>query len=272
MGSSGVSLGETELFRARSPIQEIVLAQRDDDRSINLTLDGVWQFDSHDEHVFHEVLVDVPMVLSPRPRSVAVLGGGDGLALRNVLRYGEVERAVLVEIDPLMIQMTREVAQMRDLCGASLADPRVEVRIEDAQTFLRDCDERFDVVICDFPACTDPALASLFTRELYGAVDRVGHADSVVSIQVSQDPPGFWDVLVEVDAVFAWTLPLLVELTTEGSPEPGWADFVVAARRPLAPTRPPAEGTRFFTLDRLPGLIVRNRSGDELEVAVEGDA
>jgi spermidine synthase len=262
---------ETELFRAQTALQEIVLARRDDG-SINLTLDGVWQFDSHDEHVFHEVLADVPMVLAPQVRSVLVLGGGDGLALRNVLRYPDVERAVLVEIDAAVIAMTREVEAMRELSASSLDDPRVQVRVEDAREYLRSTSERFDVVICDFPAATAPELAGLFSRQLYSDVDRVMHDESVASIQVSQDPPGFWDVLAEVEAVFPWAMPLLVELTTEGSPEPGWADFVVASRRARTPVRDPAEGTRFFTLERLPGLVIQNRSGDELEVAatIEG--
>jgi spermidine synthase len=254
----------SRLYNARSRLQEIELF-REPDGSIGLTLDGVWQFSSRDEHIFHEALVDPPMVMSPDPTRVLVLGGGDGLALRNVLRYEPVRRAVVCEIDPLVVEMTRTVPEMVELARDSLRDPRVEVVIDDALDFLLETDEVFDVVMCDFPACTRPELEPLFSGDFFGRLTRVTHPQSVIATQVSLDPPRFWEVLQAVELSFAWTLPLLVELEAAGSHEPCWADFVVASEAERAPVRALAPGLSFLTLEKLPRLAIKNRWGGFFE-------
>lgn len=255
---------ERVLYSERSPFQDIVLAQEPDGH-INLTLDDVWQFRSQDEHVFHEVLADTPILMAASPAKVLILGGGDGLALRNVLRYPAVEQVTLCELDPSVLQMTRTVPAMVELCQNSLADARVEVVAADAVCFIETVGERYDVVICDFPAQTSPELLRLFSREFFRKLAAVTHEQSVVSVQVSQDPEGFWPICDAVEASFAWLHPMLANMDVQGVEDDNWADFVVASQSAKAVRREPAPGLRFLSTARVSRLRIKNRSGDHFE-------
>ena len=104
------------------------------------------------------------------PPRVLVLGGGDGLALREVLRYPDVDEVTLVELDPAVLRLAREDRRLTGLNERSLADPRVTVVQGDAFSWVRTAPDRFDVVIADFPDPEDPATAKLYSVEFYGVV------------------------------------------------------------------------------------------------------
>jgi len=272
VSSSLTRADERILFDRQSAYQRVVLAEEPGGH-LNLTLDDVWQFRSQDEQVFHEVLADTPMLLAPDPRRVLILGGGDGLALRNVLRYPSVELASLCELDPAVIEMTREVPEMVALSEGALADPRVEVEIADARDWIRRGDRpRYDVIICDFPAATSAALADLFAAPLFAALAELAHDQTLISIQVSQDPAGFWPVCAAVEASFAWLCPLLVNLDLDGSEGHDWADFIVASPRPQRVRREPPPATRLLRGELIERLRIRTapRRGDVFETLEYG--
>lgn len=252
------------LFHRVSEHQEIELT-READGSLSLTIDGYWQFSTHDEHIFHEVLVDTAMVSATDPARVLVLGGGDGLALRNALRYPQVKRAVLCELDAAVIEMTRTVPQLIELSERSLEDPRVEVLTEDALVFLPRTTEQFDVVICDFPVPEDIHDSPLFNGDFYGQVARVLAPGGVVSVQVSREPDGFWPVLAAVESVLPGTQPRLARMADDL-----WANFILASHSPRAPCRPLAPGLGFLTATAVDDLVIRNREGDHFETAKFG--
>ncbi|KIG18875.1 Spermidine synthase [Enhygromyxa salina] len=256
------------LFSQRSPFQDIVLAQEPSGH-INLTLDDVWQFRSQDEHVFHEVLADTPIMMAASPASVLILGGGDGLALRNVLRYPAVRQVTLCELDPCVLTMTRTVPELVALSENSLADPRAQVIAADALAFVETADVRYDVVICDFPAVTSPELSRLFAPAFFRQLAAITHAHSVVSIQVSLDPAGFWPICAAVEASFAWLHPMLANLDAaadvDGGDDDNWADFVIASQTPQVLRTKPAAELRFLSHARVPRLRIKNRAGDRFE-------
>jgi spermidine synthase len=268
---------EVVLYERRSESQHVLL-ERDADGFISLTIDGHWQFSSRDEGIFHEMLADLPMVFAPRVARVLILGGGDGLALRNVLRYPGVQEVLLCELDAGVIEMARDVPEMVHLCEDAFADPRVRVQLGDAREWvngrltLNDA-PRFDVVICDFPACTDARLERLFDREFYAKVAGLMHEESVLSVQVSQDPPGFWGVVDSgLSPNFAFTWPSLVALGDPDSPGTDWADFSLAAherlrvRRALARTE-----TRSLVDGELEAYRITNRDRARFETGRYGD-
>jgi spermidine synthase len=131
-----------------------------------LFLDGKIQSAALDEFIYHEALVHPALVLHPRPRTVLVVGGGEGATLREVLRHRSVERAVMVDIDG------EAVAACKELLGpwhaGAFDDPRTELLHADARAWLEEHDERFDSIIVDI---TDPLAGGpsyrLFTREFY---------------------------------------------------------------------------------------------------------
>ncbi len=245
------------LFARRSGHQDIALI-RESDGSLSLTLDGYWQFSSRDEHVFHEVLVDTALCMAPRAESVLVLGGGDGLAVRNALRYPSVRRVVLCEIDPDVLEMTRTVPALVALSENSLKDPRVEVVVGDAGEFLPRTPDRFDVVVCDFPVQTGPEVAPDYTDGFFALLPRVLEDAGVVSVQVSLEPPEFWEVADAVTDVFPWTQPRLVALADDT-----WADFVLASATPQKPVRDLSPELRFLTAEKMETLVIRNRGPTE---------
>ena len=155
----------------RSAYQDIVVTESmsiGGQPDVRLFLNGDLQFSSIDEYRYHEALVH-PAMAGPHGR-VLVLGGGDGLALREVLRYPDVDQVTLVELDPAVLRLARQDHRLTRLNRQSLADPRVEVVETDAFGWVRTSPAPFDVVIADFPDPEEPATAKLFSVEFYGIV------------------------------------------------------------------------------------------------------
>ena len=203
-------------FQMRSQYQDIVLTERDDDT--RLFLNGDLQFSSVDEHRYHEALVHPAM--AGRHERVLVLGGGDGLALREVLRYPGVERAVEVDLDPDMLRLARENADLRRLNGDALADPRVEVVAADAFSWLRSADEQFDVVIVDLPDPDTEDLAKLYSVEMYGLIGRrVLSPGGRVVVQSGSPyfaPEAFWSIERSLGQAGLRSTPYHVDVPTFG--------------------------------------------------------
>jgi predicted membrane-bound spermidine synthase len=167
-----------------------------------------------------------------------------------------------------VIEMATTVPEMRVLTEDAFADPRVELVVGDAREFVVDAGARpaYEVIICDFPAATTPELEDLFRPAFFADLARSSAGpETVISVQVSQDPPGFWSVCAAVEASFPWLHPMLVNLDPEGGEDCDWADFIIASAAPRTVQRDPAEATRFMRTDLVERLRITNRSGDELE-------
>ncbi len=133
-----------------------------------LFLNNDFQFAVSFERIYHEAFVHIPMsVLEVLPGRVLILGGGDGLLLREVLKYPEVREVVLVDIDPKVIDMFRNKKSLAQLNDHAFQDPRVRVIVADAYQYARRSSEMFDMVFCDFPNPDDYDLAKLYSREFY---------------------------------------------------------------------------------------------------------
>lgn len=161
-----------------SAYQEIVITRRGND--LRLYLDGGLQFSTRDEYRYTESLV-YP-ALGGGAHSVLVLGGGDGLAARELLRQPGVQRIVQVELDPAVIELARTT--MRDANGGSLDNPHVQVVIDDAMRWLRGAHDRFDAVIVDLPDPDTPVLGRLYSTEFYALVSRVLAPNGLMVVQV----------------------------------------------------------------------------------------
>jgi spermidine synthase len=152
----------------RTPYQEVVVTESvsvSGNRDTRLYLNGDLQFSSVDEYRYHEALVHP--VLAGRHDRVLILGGGDGLALREVLRYPDVDEVTLVELDPEVIRLARQNERLRQLNEGAFADPRVQVVTADAFRWLRDNPRRFDSIIVDMPDPDSTATAKLYSVEFY---------------------------------------------------------------------------------------------------------
>ncbi|MEZ0342515.1 polyamine aminopropyltransferase [Mycobacterium sp. pV006] len=225
----------------RSAYQEIVLTRRGDD--MRLYLDGGLQFSTRDEHRYTESLV-YP-ALDERTRTALVLGGGDGLAARELLRHPTLERIVQVELDPAVIDLGRTT--LRPVNRGALDDPRVHVVVADAMTWLRAPHARppggFDAVIVDLPDPDTPALGRLYSTEFYVMITRVLAPDGRMVVQAGSPystPTAFWRTVSTVGSAGFGTTPYHVHVPTFGD----WG-FVLAHRgreapRPTVPANSPA--------------------------------
>jgi len=158
--------GAPIVYSAQSPYQRIVLTQSR--HTTRLFLNGQLQFSSDDEHRYHETLVHPAVAaLGHVPKHALVLGGGDGLAVRELLRYPELERITLVDLDPAVTEVFKNVPAARTLNQDAFADARVTVRNEDAFAFLDETQDSFDLAVVDFPDPGNYAVGKLYTLSFY---------------------------------------------------------------------------------------------------------
>ncbi|GAA1999210.1 polyamine aminopropyltransferase [Brevibacterium samyangense] len=167
--------GRQKLYRdpvivaERSEYQDIVVTQHLRTKDTRLFLNGDLQFASQDEYRYHESLVH-PVMNGPHAR-VLVLGGGDGMAIREVLKYPDVEKVTLVDLDSAVVDLALYDETISSLNGRSFEDPRVDYVSADAFTWLKENrTEPYDVVIADLPDPDGEATAKLYTIEFYGLV------------------------------------------------------------------------------------------------------
>jgi spermidine synthase len=213
----------------RSPYQEIVVTRRGDD--LRLYLDGGLQFSTRDEFRYTESLV-YP-ALGQNPRSVLILGGGDGLAARELLRQRSIDTIVQVELDPAVIELARTT--LREANGGSLDDPRVTVVLDDAMTWLRTVDRSFDAVLVDLPDPDTPVLGRLYSTEFYALASRALTAGGLMVVQAGSPystPTAFWRTVSTIESAGFAVTPYHVYVPTFGD----WG-FALARRGP-APPRP----------------------------------
>ncbi len=251
----------------RSDYQEIVVTESGATDDVRLFLDGDLQFSTTDEHRYHEALVH-PAVL-PGTRSVLVLGGGDGLAAREVLRHRSVERVVEVELDPEVLRLARTDPRMVAANEGSLDDPRVEVVVDDALRWLRTAQEQFDAVVVDMPDPDAPATAKLYSQEFYGLVARALAPGGRLAVQAGSPwfaPEAFWCIDATVAAAGLSTTTFHVDVPSFGD----WG-FVLAARgaAPVPSVDPAVAGQlQFLDGDVLAAATVfpRDRGRDRFRV------
>lgn len=148
-----------------SPYQRLVVTRKSND--IRLYLNNNLQFSSKDEYRYHEALVHPAMSSCPTPREVLVLGGGDGMAVREILRYPEVERITLVDLDPTMTELFSKHHFLASLNDHSFSSPKVQVINDDAFIWLTKNKNKYDVAIVDFPDPSNFSVGKLYSTSFY---------------------------------------------------------------------------------------------------------
>jgi spermidine synthase len=208
--------------------QEIVVTRRGNDT--RLYLDGGLQFSTRDEYRYTESLV-YP-ALGNGAHSVLVLGGGDGLAARELLRQPGISKIVQVELDPAVIDIARTT--LRAANDGSLDNPRVAVLTEDAMNWLRGPSvDRFDAVIVDLPDPDTPVLGRLYSTEFYALVAHALAPGGLMVVQAGSPfstPTAFWRTVSTIRAAGYAVTPYHVHVPTFGD----WG-FALAQRADVAP-------------------------------------
>jgi len=235
------------IFSRDTHYQHIVLTRFKDD--IRLFLSSHLQFSSRDEYRFHEALVHPGLAAVPAPRRVLVLGGGDGLAVREILRYPQIETVTLVDLDPEMTRLFSTNPMLTALNQNSFSSPKVHIINADAFPWVDSNTESFDFIVIDFPDPTNYSLGKLYTTAFYKTAARHLSTQGLMVVQ-STSPmfarDSYWCIAQTLKQAGLRTFPYHVYVPSFGE----WG-FVIAGYRDFQlPTSLPA-GLRFVSVEGL---------------------
>ena len=233
------------VYTKSSPYQRIVITNGKTGHA--LFLNGNLQFNSFDEYRYHEALVHPAFAAyNGEPKRILVLGGGDGLALREILKYPSVEHIQLVDLDPMMTGLSNDFPALGELNHHSFDDPRVTVTNGDAFVWLDTADaEPFDIAIIDFPDPNNFALGKLYSTRFYNLLKLKLRPDASVVIQCTSPliaPLSYWSVIRTLEASGFTVRPFQTTVPSFGV----WG-YALAKMQPFdTPANPPAVELRFL--------------------------
>ncbi len=239
---------QSVIYSKQTPYQEISFTQNEFE--FRLYLNGVIQFSSRDEYRYHEGLIHVPLMQCEEVKKVLVLGGGEGLAAREVLKYPDIEKIVVVDIDPAITDLAKNFHKLVEQNDRALFDPRVEIRNEDAFTFLMDDESKYDAIICDLPDPTSDVLCRLYSNAFYKLINNHLKPDGIVVTQASSPDlttAAFWCINETLKiSGFEYTYPYNINVPSFGN----WG-FIMASHQPVNPTFDSTIPTRYLSAESL---------------------
>lgn len=259
------------IYSKDTKYQRIILTRWKHD--IRLYLNGHIQFSSVDEARYHESLVHPAMsaMLEP-PKEILVLGGGDGLVVRELLKYDSVQQIDLVDIDPTITALAKERPELRYLNQDSLFSEKLNIYHQDAMMFLQDTEQFYDLVVIDLPDPNTEALSKLYSTSFYALVYRRLSQDGMMVTQATSPffaKKAFWCIASTVEASFGEQVsggkmyPYHVNVPSFGE----WG-FVLGAKRELDWSKVAVSvPTRFLTTERLYPLFVFGKDIERVELA-----
>ncbi len=233
------------VFAKSSPYQRIILTRWKDD--LRLFLSSHLQFSSRDEYRYHEALVHPGLQSLPTPRRVLVLGGGDGLAVREILRYPAVETITLVDLDPEMTRLFQTNAILTRLNENALNSPKVKIINADAFIWLEQNSDFFDFAVIDFPDPTNHSLGKLYTSAFYRLLAKHLSENGLAAVQ-STSPlfarQSYWCIVKTIESVGLRATPYHAYVPSFGE----WG-FVLASRHPYERPERYLPGLRFLNVE-----------------------
>ncbi|MFC1743680.1 polyamine aminopropyltransferase [Candidatus Riflebacteria bacterium] len=200
--------GGTVLHHLQTPYQNVVITKRKDD--LRLYINGNIQLSTRDEYRYHETLVHPVLSNIPIRNQILVLGGGDGMAVREILKYQDVKRIILVDIDPQLVELCKNNPILRKINGNSLRDAKIKFIHMDAFVYVKECRDIFNGIIVDFPDPNNESLAKLYTLEFFKTLKRILSPDGLISIQSTSPyyaPRSFWCIGKTLEKADFETLP-----------------------------------------------------------------
>ena len=242
--ASFVSQMETRLYQDKIIFtqdtkfqQRLVLARRGE--RIRFYINGALQFDSFDEYRYHESLVHPTMGLINNAENILILGGGDGLAARELLRYSSVQKITLIDLDPAVTNLFKNKALLKKVNQDSLNNPRVEIINKDAWKYLENSQQLYDAIFIDLPDPNNISLSRLYSTAFYRLVKQHLSEMGVMVTQATSplySHKAFWSIEAtlhqqnnnNIDRETWYTLPYHVHVPSFGE----WG-FVMSARHPL---------------------------------------
>jgi len=265
------SMAEDEMFADEivyakdTPYQRIVITRGR--AGFQLFLNGNLQFSSTDEYRYHEALVHPAMLLANNPRRVLVLGGGDGLALREILKYPSVERVTLVDLDPDMTKLSNRFPLLAALNQGSFNDPRVQVINEDAFIWVEDTNEpAYDAAIVDFPDPNTFALGKLYTTRFYRLLRTRLAENAPLAVQCTSPMfarNSYWCIIRTLEAAGFVVKPYYTAVPSFGL----WGFALARSSNFEVPKNPPA-GLKFLDEQTMAAMFTLSKDIEPVPVEI----
>lgn len=217
------------VYSKSSPYQRIILTRSAVDW--RLFLNGNLQFSSADEYRYHEALIHPGMAQLDNPKSILVLGGGDGMAVRELLKYPSVKNITLVDLDKAVTEMFTRNHALGELNNFSLNSEKVNIINEDAFVWVRNQTNKYDFIVIDFPDPSNYSLGKLYTAAFYQEIYRILNDDGAMVVQ-STSPyvarQSFWIIDASIRYAEFQTQPYHCYVPSFGE----WG-YVLASKAPL---------------------------------------
>lgn len=207
---------DTVIFRKQTKYQKIVLTKHKDDT--RLYIDGNCQFSTQDEYRYHEALVHLPMSKAKKKNRVLILGGGDGMAVREVLKY-DVKIIDLVDLDEEMIQICSSNKNITEINRNSLKSEKLNIHIKDAYEYLEENQDLYDVIIIDLPDPNSEFLNKLYSNIFYRMCKQHLNQDGVLVTQSTSPyyaPKAFWCINKTLESEGFYVIPYHLEVPSFG--------------------------------------------------------
>ena len=207
------------VWEKQSPYQSLTVTNAWPNNDLRLFIDGHLQFSEQDEHRYHEALVHPALGWSGVPKRVLVLGGGDGMAVREILKHEGVEAIDLVDLDPEMTWLGQSFAPVVALNKDALNAAEVTVYNEDAFIFIQQSDAKYDRVIIDFPDPHNEAISKLYSQEFYALVLAHLTEDGVIVTQSSSPffaRRTYWSIGETLESMFPDVLHYQITIPSFG--------------------------------------------------------
>ena len=206
------------IYSEQSAYQDITVTKTDEE--FRLYLNGAIQFSSKDEHRYHEALVHLPMMQHETPKKILLLGGGEGLAAREVLKY-PIEQLDIVDIDPAITELATHMDIIKKLNQNALVRPETKIHHEDAFSFLLETENAYDVIICDLPDPNTESIAKLYSQAFYKLAHSKLRKNGLLVTQATSPtltPNAFWCIEKTLEASgFTFQYPYQVNVPSFGN-------------------------------------------------------
>ncbi|MER2491118.1 polyamine aminopropyltransferase [Catenovulum sediminis] len=237
----------------QTPYQQLIMTKNKND--IRLYLNGGLQFSSIDEYRYHESLIHPAMQRHHNVKSVLLLGGGDGLATRELLNYPQVQSITVVDLDPAVANLAKHNVYLSQLNKQSFLNDKVEILHLDAFVYLSDAQQYFDLIVIDLPDPKTISLARLYSKQFYQMVKSRLTANGIMVTQATSPffaTKAFWSIHNTIaDSGFKKVIPYHVDIPSFGD----WG-FVIACKARCKQTTQHLPDTRFYTPELEPALMI----------------
>jgi spermidine synthase len=217
------------IYKTQTPYQKIVITGNSG--RVQCYINGSIQFDTIDEHRYHESLIHPVMMATPRHEKVLIIGGGDGMALREVLKYDDVKAVTLVDLDPAMTKLFKEHKTLSKLNDHAYDNPIVTVVNQDAWKFIEKSKSLYDVIIIDLPDPNNISLSRLYSVTFYKMLKNHLSRSGAMVTQASSPlftPKAFWSIFETMKRTKLYTKAYHTYVPSFGE----WG-FVMASKLPI---------------------------------------